>query len=64
MRRRFWSLVWLLVSALVLVLLWRKLRVVVLVPMSWWQLGLLVLVLVLVVWLALRSLFGGRGRYG
>ena len=62
MRRTFGSLIWLLASVLVLALFWRKLRVVVLVPMTWWQLSLLVLGLVLVAFVALRGILGGGRR--
>jgi hypothetical protein len=62
MKRTFWSLIWLLASVLVLALLWRKLRIVVLVPMTWWQLALLVLGLVLVAFIALRVMLGGGRR--
>ena len=62
MKRTFWSLIWLLASVLVLALLWRKLRIVVLVPMTWWQLALLVLGLVLVAFVALRGILGGGRR--
>ena len=62
MKRTFWSLIWLLASVLVLALLWRKLRIVVLVPMTWWQLSLLVLGLVLAAFVALRGILGGGRR--
>ena len=55
-------IVWLLALALAAVLLWRKLRLVVLVHVSWWQLVLLFLGLAVGLYLVLDVFLGRRTR--
>ena len=51
MKRTSRSLLWALALGLALTLLWRKLRLVVLIHVTWWQLVLLFLGLALVIYL-------------
>jgi hypothetical protein len=54
--RRSRLFIWGLALLLALVLLWRKLRIVVLVHVSWWQLVLLFLGLAVIIYLVLDVL--------
>jgi len=51
MKRISRSLLWVLALGLALTLLWRKMRLVVLVHVTWWQLGLLFLGLAVAIYL-------------
>ena len=51
MQRVSRSLIWMLALGLALILIWRKLRIVVLVHVTWWQLVLLFVGLAVAIYL-------------
>ena len=55
------SLLWILAISLALTLVWRKMRLVVFINVTWWQLTLLILGLVVAIYLVFNVLLG-RGR--
>ena len=61
-RRTSRSLLWVLALGLAAILIWRKLRIVVLVHVAWWQLVLLFLGLAVAIYLVFDVILGRRSR--